>query len=120
MPITAFIAAQTKVSGGDAERSARGIAERSASGLRSLPVIDGELIVRSPLQALRDGVGTDIPVALLFTAEEFDFLARDAARFRTGSDLSVEGSWPGRRRCNFVSTAPCRSTSPRRSRSRNE
>lgn len=56
VPITAVIAAQTRVSGGDAaERSASGSSERLANGFRFLPVIDG---------GLRELAGTDTPVAL--------------------------------------------------------
>ena len=75
---TRFIAAQADLTGPDASarRAPLSAVERFAHGLPFQPVIDGEIIVQSSADAVQAGVGSDIPVLLSATAEEFDFVTR--------------------------------------------
>ncbi len=41
------------------------------------PIVDGDLLPVAPEAAIRAGVGSDIPLLISTTAEEFDFLVRN-------------------------------------------
>ncbi len=76
IPISRFIEAQVKVSGGDgggAPPTPNVIADQMGQGLLFQPVVDGRLITQSAARSVVGGAGADIPMMLSCTAHEFDF-----------------------------------------------
>ena len=75
IPAQIFVEAQGRFMTLESEAdSPNQAAERIASGLKFQPVVDGDVIPQSATQAIKLGVGENIPVLLSFTAEEFDFM----------------------------------------------
>jgi para-nitrobenzyl esterase len=61
----------------------------ATKGLRYGPVVDGDLVPESPLEAVRSGSSRDVPVVIGTTAEEVDALAGFAADLR--DDTLLDG-----------------------------
>ena len=85
--IARFLSVQAELTGPDASvmRSPLDAVLRFSRGLPFQPVVDGDLIPRSSAEAIRAGVGADIPVLLSVMAEEFDFVMRGGGSTISGA-----------------------------------
>jgi para-nitrobenzyl esterase len=94
VPIAALIAAQGEISADvseSADPARYGPTTVDSCGLSFLPVIDGQVLARRPIQAIADGAGNGVPLLIGTNTEEFRLFIMTSDLLMLGTEALFKG-----------------------------